>query len=148
MLLDEYIQSELENSARIQSEAMSDARRIEQRKGPGYLQHLGGARARATAARGYRNALHELREALLAGDVELPTDPEGKLHRLARDVVAMWRAGSSMHDLEEMQDAIGKLADALPPKPHAPVKPDETCALCGLPLEYHWVGSCPDVADE
>jgi hypothetical protein len=121
MLLDEYIQTELENTARIQSEAMSDARRIEQRKGPGYLQHLGGARARATAARGYRNALHELREALLAGDVELPTDPEEseleRLQALARDVVEMWRAGSGMYDIEEVQEAFAKLDRALPPKP-------------------------------
>jgi hypothetical protein len=43
------------------------------------------------------------------------------LQELAREVVDIWRAGPGMHDREEFEDAVAKLADALPPKQHAPI---------------------------
>jgi hypothetical protein len=99
---------------------IEDRNRIRQRKGKGYTKHLAAVERSIAAAQGYRNALHELHEALLAGDVELPTEAESELEQLqtlAREVVEIWRAGPYMHDREEFEDAVAKLAAALPPKP-------------------------------
>lgn len=46
---------------------------------------------------------------------------------LARNVIDIWRGGPSLHDREEFEDAVAKLADVLPPKQHAPIthRPDD-----------------------
>jgi hypothetical protein len=49
------------------------------------------------------------------------------VQELARNVIEMWRAGSGQYDIEEFQDAVAALADALPPKAHPPIasRPDD-----------------------
>lgn len=45
-----------------------------------------------------------------------------KLQKLAREAVEIWQAGSAMYSAHEYETAMGDLARALPPKPHAPIE--------------------------
>lgn len=67
--LDEWINEAYEHSARIVSETIQELDQTRRRKGPGYTGTVAMLERRKAAAQGYRNAMHELREALKAGRV-------------------------------------------------------------------------------